>query len=355
MNEDKSLDPRLRAKLKLLESVPERDPQAVSNGRTQFLSKAKTLGPPVSVNSDRRHNTWIPSKLKKKESRSMLTTLASIIVALTLAFGGAGATVYAAQDSLPNDFLYPVKTLSEDLQLALINDDLDELNMLQSFTQRRWGEINALLNKGEVVPPETITRLEYQIAAMFSLAAGLDDDEMQGALEQIRTMLQQGDKTLARTGQQDAIPEETLPEESLDVIEEAAKETLRNIRRVTNNEEEKDTQNAFRERFDSAENHPGEYPDKVPGAGTENGAHTGIIGTCDEAYLISIGIEDFDLGDEETKAAIAEVCECEGDPEMDIASDGCFLIPIWVWDGNGNYGDGGNGSDGSDGSGGNGK
>jgi len=281
----------------------------------------------------------------------MFTAIASFIVALTLAFGGAGATVYAAQDSLPNDFLYPVKTFSEDFQLAFQNNDLDELTMLGSFAQRRLSEINALMKDGQDVPPDTIIRLERQIASMFSLAAGLEGDEMQGALEQIQTMLQQGDQERFMAGQGDQIPEETisveiLPEESLEVVEDAAKETLRNIWRVTNNdpEEEKDIQNAFRERFDSAENHPGEYPDKIPGAGTENGAQTGL-GSCDLEYLTSIGVDAADV------AAVAEVCECEGYPDMDITDLSCILIPIW--DGSGSSGSGSN-APGDSGSGGNG-
>jgi hypothetical protein len=177
MTENHSIDPKMSAELHLLDSMPERDPQAIAQGRAQFLAQAQSLTAAVSDQPNRRHNTWIQSIFTKKESKSMFTAIASFIVALTLAFGGAGATVYAAQDSLPNDFLYPVKTFSEDFQLALLRDEHDQLTMLQSFTQRRWGEINALMNAGEVVPPETITRLEYQIASMLALAAGMEDSE----------------------------------------------------------------------------------------------------------------------------------------------------------------------------------
>ena len=138
MTEKKSIDPKLRAELHLLDSMPERDPQAIAQGRAQFLTQAQSLTAPVSVKPNRRHNTWIQSIFAKKESKSMFTAIASFIVALTLAFGGAGATVYAAQDSLPNDFLYPVKTFSEDFQLAFQNDDFDELTLLGLFADRQF-------------------------------------------------------------------------------------------------------------------------------------------------------------------------------------------------------------------------
>ncbi|MEN8171507.1 MAG: DUF5667 domain-containing protein [Chloroflexota bacterium] len=327
MNDKQSLDPRLRAKLKSLETLPERDPQVVEDGRAKFLSQAQSLAAPVSVAGDRRHNTWMKSKFTKKESRSMLTTLASLLIALTLAFGGAGATVYASQDSLPNDFLYPVKIISEDLQLALINDDYDEFTMLHSFTQRRWGEVNALLNQGEVVPPETLTRLEYQIASMFSLAAGLEDAEMEGALKQIQTMLQQGEKALTRAGQQDQILDQSG-------VMEGATEMLHHQHRVVENALE--DQNAFRERFDSAGNHPGEYPEKTPGAGNENGAQQGN-GQQDDGICYDLDAED-----------VLTLCVCEGDPDRipDPDDELCILVPIMDSPGPG-PGTGGSGSNGS--------
>jgi hypothetical protein len=55
----------------------------------------------------------IKSHNVRKERIPVLTTIVSLIVSLTLLFGGAGVTAYAAQDSLPNDFLYPVKALIE--------------------------------------------------------------------------------------------------------------------------------------------------------------------------------------------------------------------------------------------------
>jgi hypothetical protein len=325
MTEKHSVDPNLPDQLHLLDSMPERDPQAIAQGRAKFLSHAQSLTAAVSDQPNQRHNTWIQSIFTKKESKFMFTAITSFIVALTLAFGGAGATVYAAQDSLPNDFLYPVKTFSEDLQLAFLNDDLDQLTMLGTFTQRRWGEINAMLNKGEVVPPETITRLEYQIASMFALAAGMEDSEMQGALEQIRTMLQQGDRTFMSTmgGDQNT-------EQNLEVLA-GATEMLRNQQRLVDSALE--DPNTFRQHMDSADNHPGEYPDKIPGGGSEENGAQGATGNGQQGD----GICD-SPGE----------CVCE-DPDTIPGDIDCILIPVGDGNGSGGSSNGGNGSGGSGG------
>ena len=161
----------------------------------------------------------------------------------------------------------------------------------------------------------------------------MEDSEMQGALLQIQTMLQQGDKTFKRTGQ-DAL----IPDESLEVIE-GATEMLHHQQRVV--DEGLTDQNAFRERFDSAENHPGEYPEKIPGAGTENGAQ-GTTGNGQQGDGIcavpgeTAGVE----------------CICQ---ETGLPPDGsevlCTLIPPTLdGSGSGGSGSGDSGSSGSDGS-----
>ena len=52
-----------------------------------------------------------------------------VIVTLALALGGTGITAYAAQDSLPDQPLYGVKTLTEDLQLQLNSRTKNQLSI----------------------------------------------------------------------------------------------------------------------------------------------------------------------------------------------------------------------------------
>jgi len=105
---------------------------------------------------------------------------------VSLLFGGAGATVYAAQDSLPTDALYPVKTVSEDVSLGLAAGSPAKLANVLKYQNRRMGEVADLIGKGEQVPQQVKTRLETQLYYALKLAAGMDGEQMFQALEQIR-------------------------------------------------------------------------------------------------------------------------------------------------------------------------
>ena len=73
-----------------------------------------------------------------------------IIVTTVLSLlSGAGA-VYASNDALPGEFLYPVKTWVEDVQLLLAPDDVD-VELAGIFASRRMEELLGLLQTGEEV------------------------------------------------------------------------------------------------------------------------------------------------------------------------------------------------------------
>lgn len=106
------IDPTLNNAFDDLKTTPPRDPQAAARGRANFLAKAAPFRQTVSRQADQRHNKWtntIFPLFQRKERRPMLTTLFAVILALTVFFGGTGGTVLAAQGSLPDQTLYPVK------------------------------------------------------------------------------------------------------------------------------------------------------------------------------------------------------------------------------------------------------
>jgi len=71
-----------------------------------------------------------------------------IVLAIVLALCAAGSgTVYAAQDSLPGDALYPVKLGTEQVMMWL-GDDAAKAERALSFAERRVGEMEALAEKG---------------------------------------------------------------------------------------------------------------------------------------------------------------------------------------------------------------
>ena len=80
----------------------------------------------------------------------------NIVIAFALAvvafFGGTSATVYAAQDSLPDQGLYPVKLWIEDSLLALTISPPARLSTILDFADRRVAEMQGLVSAWKPVP-----------------------------------------------------------------------------------------------------------------------------------------------------------------------------------------------------------
>ncbi len=188
MNEDRELDPRLKEYLDALIPVPPRDPHRASRERARFLAEAAELEQAVSAGRFPRLTKWKAIFTVRKEKLAM-NLLVSIAVIVGLLFSG-GVTVQAAQDDLPTDLLYPVKTLSEDVRLWLNTDPQKEIGLLGEFAQRRGEEISALAEEGVAPPPEVIERMDQHIEQMLQIAASMDDAAMEHALERVRATLE---------------------------------------------------------------------------------------------------------------------------------------------------------------------
>ncbi len=143
----KEINPKLKKELQHLQDVPERGLQASHTGRENFLTQIRTLKPrPVQANKP----------VQKGRRRSWALRMASVIAVLALALGSIGGTVYAAQASGPNDLLYSVKTLSEDIQVGLESDPQDRLDLFTQFASRRLTEIQAQIDAGEEVSEKAL-------------------------------------------------------------------------------------------------------------------------------------------------------------------------------------------------------
>jgi len=249
-NNKNNLDPRVQASLESLIPTPERDPQSAARGRANFMAEAESIKVPVSSGAHWRLNAWIASKTEKKQRRSMLVPLTSLFVALIVALSGAGATVYAAQESLPDEFLYPVKTFSEDIQLALNNDEQTEIALLEVFTERRLDEMDALISENEPVPTETIARLQLHMNSILNLTSGLEDDN----ITQIQAIFQQHEHTLFALQAQN-------PEQGAAVMKQM-QQILQPQQPFM--DEDADTPKDLGEDTNSAGNGPHEAPEQTP-------------------------------------------------------------------------------------------
>jgi len=175
------------------QNIPPRNPQAAARGRANFLKQAAVLRQPVSREANRRQN-WVSSTIfplfQRKERFPMLNSLIAVVLAVVVLFGGSGATVAAAQGSLPDQALYPVKTWSEDAVLSLTGPTQTRLQYVLDFSDRRVLEMTRLLADGKSIPAGVETRLQNELDLVLELAAGMNDTQ---ALQQLQMIIQRAD------------------------------------------------------------------------------------------------------------------------------------------------------------------
>ena len=202
-HEDERMDEYIREKLNKLSHTPPRDPAKASQTRASFLAQVKAHSPapdlssPVPLSPSLRLKGWINQVLgstTRKESHRMLQAITALFVIGAMLFGGAGATVYAAQDALPNDALYTLKTATEDLRLAFALDAQSELDLLLNYSDRRMSEVLALSKAGEAIPQDVIVRLNAEMDLVEDIITDLDEPELSEAVEKVQVLIRDRDR-----------------------------------------------------------------------------------------------------------------------------------------------------------------
>ena len=135
----------------------------------------------------------------------MFTAISSIILALAVVIGGGGITAYAAQESLPNDALYPVKLFLEDTTYSLTSDLETQVSLLTTFANNRIDEIVTLSLAGEPVSQDVVADLQSDLDTMLLLAADAADGETEDLLKYIRQNLRDRDQLMTMSGQPDDV------------------------------------------------------------------------------------------------------------------------------------------------------
>jgi hypothetical protein len=195
--ENNGINPQIKKMLESLQEVPDRDLRGSHTGREIFLAEAKV------IQAQRTKQDQAAQKRQKAaERKSWALRFAGIFAVLVIALSSLGGTVYAAQASLPDDFLYPVKTLTEDIQIMLESDPEDRLDLYASFTNRRLAEIQAQVSAGEVVSDKALTRLEQQTEKMLQQAARVGGTGLEKALLQIQQNLQNQNQLMEKMGKE---------------------------------------------------------------------------------------------------------------------------------------------------------
>lgn len=193
---DNEINPKLKKQLESLQDIPARGLQQSHIGREKFLFQAKTIQARPAPTHTKKNRGLIPHR------RSWVPRLAGILAVGAIALSGIGGTAYAAQASLPDDLLYPVKILTEDIQLGLETDPEDRLDLHASFAARRLEEIQAQVDAGEEVSQKALTRLEKHTRKMLQEAAQVGEKGLENALRQIEQNLQKQNQMMEKLQKQ---------------------------------------------------------------------------------------------------------------------------------------------------------
>jgi hypothetical protein len=95
-------------------------------------------------------------------------TIVAVVLVLLLAGGG---TVAAASNSMPDEFLYPVKLATEQVQLTFTPSSMDRAELYTKLADRRVAEIASMVSKDKPEHLEKVTeRLDTLLVMIATLA-----------------------------------------------------------------------------------------------------------------------------------------------------------------------------------------
>jgi len=174
-----NIDPHLLNLLDELKPVPSRNSQAGVRGRSQFLAEA------VSAREQQRHSLWT---IFQQKEQLVMKLIVSTLLIVGLLFGG-NATVSAAQDDLPNQPLYQIKLMGEDVKLWFVSNPNQQIEMLMQQAQNRLEEMRSLTTEGFTPPVELVNRAQVRIQRSLQIAVNLDDPAKVSVLRQMQTRL----------------------------------------------------------------------------------------------------------------------------------------------------------------------
>jgi hypothetical protein len=189
-----------------LRNVPPRDLRKATQVRANYIQEIQILARTVSKTGNMRHKVWqdkIQTIFHFRKERFAMSTIAAILLAFTLLVGGTGGTVFAAQSSLPDELLFPVKTWSEDIRLQLASNPQSELALMSQFMDRRITEISSMAEQDEVIPPEAFERFQDQIQQAIHIVASMEDAPMIQELLQLEQQIQTQEKIMQQVQVQD--------------------------------------------------------------------------------------------------------------------------------------------------------
>jgi hypothetical protein len=174
------------------------DPSTAAEEKAKFLAQVENMrseGLPVITGEPQKKAGRLAGIFHRKQPLPLFKVLIAVMVVVILLVGSS-ATVFAAQNSLPGDPLYTIKSFSEDVRLTMALTPQTKLDLTLTYTNRRAGEISNLVSNGASLPAQTSERYQQELEHALELAAQLNDQQMQTALIQIKNMAENQGMTI---------------------------------------------------------------------------------------------------------------------------------------------------------------
>lgn len=140
----------------------------------EIAAKVKTDGAAPSPEFRLRAKRYLFEEMQKNSSKvshrfslwpehALARVLASVLIGIVVLGGAGGSVVYAAQSSLPGEFLYPVKTGVENVQLTLTTNPVAKANLHLDLAQQRVHEITRQIDLSRHIDTQTINSVKQQL------------------------------------------------------------------------------------------------------------------------------------------------------------------------------------------------
>lgn len=187
-------DEAIKSAVKILDNLPERDKIAANQSRMEYINQ-------ISQVADIQPG-WIGqvtvslNRLIGTRERKVSMSFVSIVLAVVLFIGAGGGTVYAAQTAMPDELLYPLKLVSEDVLVGITSAPEARVNLLQYYANRRIEEISREILDGDVPDSAIQERLQDQLRLMDKTLDQVGDQDQLRLKDQTRDMLRQHDQII---------------------------------------------------------------------------------------------------------------------------------------------------------------
>lgn len=157
------LRPLLYAATLLADPKPELAPEETkATLRAHYMEQALELppAPPTLADKIGAVSRIFRRRVTREAVLSDLITI-TITMVLTLVMG-ALILAYAARSSIPGDFLYGIKILSENIQFSLVFDEQGQTDLRDQFNQRRLDELKQLIQQNRAAAVQFQGNLEVK-------------------------------------------------------------------------------------------------------------------------------------------------------------------------------------------------